>query len=262
MMYKTQQFLVFVVTAILSVLFVVDAVAQVGVFTKEDLIAYTSLWQGKRFPDGRPKVSDEILERMKEVPIDDAMDYIRSEHGHENQFEGGIWYRSHDNPIMVGRAVTAYYMPIRPDVDAVNKERYKNIVKGGGYISPIVNTLVDGDVVVVDMFGKIENGPVAGESVGLEMRKRGCRGLIVNGGGHDATGIRRKIKGFNSICRGWTATHQKGVMLMGLNTPINLGSVTVLPGDVVLTGIEGILIIPSHLAEGVVNYYDEISKKM
>ncbi len=260
MRFNTQPFLVLVVTAILSGLLAVGAVAQVGVFTKEDLIAYTPLWQGERFPDGRPKVSDEILERMEEVPIDDAMDYIRSKHGYENQFEGGIWFRSHDNPVMVGRAVTAYYMPIRPDVDAVNKERYKKIVKGGGNISPIVNTLVDGDVVVVDMFGKIKNGPVAGESVGLNMRERGCRGLIVNGGGHDATGMRRKIKDFNSICRGWTASHQSGVMLMGLNTPVNLGSVTVLPGDIVLTGVEGILIIPSHLAEGVVNYYDEISK--
>jgi len=43
--------------------------AQPGVLTPQQLIEYTPEWKGERFPDGRPKVPDAILDRMKEVTL-------------------------------------------------------------------------------------------------------------------------------------------------------------------------------------------------
>ena len=34
--------------------------------------ALTADWKGERFPDGRPKVPDAILERLKKVSIEEA----------------------------------------------------------------------------------------------------------------------------------------------------------------------------------------------
>jgi len=49
-----------------------SAEAQLGMFSKEQRAAITSEWTGERFPDGRPKVPDTVLERMKEVTAEEA----------------------------------------------------------------------------------------------------------------------------------------------------------------------------------------------
>ena len=90
---------------------------QVGTFSKEDRIKYTPQWKGERFPDGRPKVPDELLTRMKTVSIEEAWAVLRR-HGFNNQFEGG-WTLTHQDPVVVGRAVTAAFQPARPDVNEV-----------------------------------------------------------------------------------------------------------------------------------------------
>ena len=59
------------VLAVLS-LWTVSVSAQVGVFTKDHLREYSPDWKGDRFPDGRPKVADDLISRMKGVSIEDA----------------------------------------------------------------------------------------------------------------------------------------------------------------------------------------------
>jgi hypothetical protein len=49
-----------------------SAFAQPGILTRELLIKYTPDWRGERFPDGRPKVPDSILQRMKSVTLEEA----------------------------------------------------------------------------------------------------------------------------------------------------------------------------------------------
>src|SRR5207248_11782753 len=48
------------------------------------------------------------------------------------------------------------------------------------------------------------------------------------------------------------------MMLMGLNTPIRIGRVTVLPGDVVLAKREGVIFIPPQFAAEVVEQAERI----
>jgi len=53
-----------------SLVFLMNALnAQYVQASKEEIIALTPDWKGERFPDGRPKVSDDILKRMKPVTI-------------------------------------------------------------------------------------------------------------------------------------------------------------------------------------------------
>ena len=89
--------------------------AQVGSFSKEDLIELTASWKGERFPDGRPKVPDDILERMKEVTLNEAVSVLL-EKGYKYQFDGN-WIRINPDKVLVGRAVTVQFMPLRPDMN-------------------------------------------------------------------------------------------------------------------------------------------------
>src|SRR5688572_21897926 len=129
---------------------------------KEELIFLTSEWKGERFPDGRPKVPDNLLERAKKIMIDDAWTVLKNE-GYVNQFEGG-WKTVNTEPV-VGRAVTAMYMPSRPDVEKKIKERGASQGRKGNTNSWPIETLVKGDVYVADSYGKINGGPIMGSTL-------------------------------------------------------------------------------------------------
>ena len=224
--------------------------AQVGVFSKEDLIEYSPNWKGERFPDGRPKVPDEILERMKEVSIEEAWAVLRS-HGYNDQFERG-WVITEDNPVLVGRAVTGYYHPLRPDVNDVINAKGKKEGQIGAQNSWIIDTLVKGDVIVVDMFGRVTNATFLGDNLANSIFvKSGGTGVVIDGGARDIEGV-LEIKNFPIYTRGWDPTFLKDLMLMGLNSPVRIGRAAVMPGDVVLGKREGVIFIPPHLAQEVV----------
>ena len=228
--------------------------AQIGIFSKENMIEYSPLWKGERFPDGRPKVPDEIIEKIKGIFFDDVWSILRRE-GYYFQDESGFisdfnYLPTHEIPVLVGRAVTAYYLPVRPDLEEVNQQRNKSAGRKGGNINMVVNTLVEGDVVVVDIFGKIEGGVFAGGNVTMSMHERGVKGLVIDGGGHDLDEI-LYVPDFTTFARDFTPTHMHDVMLMGINVPVRIGKVTVFPGDIVMGTREGVLLIPAHLAEKV-----------
>lgn len=224
--------------------------AQVGVFSKDDLVRYTSQWTGERFPDGRPKVPDEILNRMKAVSIEEAWAVCRR-HGFNNQFEGK-WVQTHTDPVLVGRAVTAMFHPVRPDVNDVTAEQGKKDGRVGGQNSWVIDTVVKGDVIVVDLMGKVVEGTFMGDNLANAIwAKSGGTGVVIDGGARDIEGC-LKVPNFPIFSRGWDPSAIANVMLMGINTPIRIGGASVMPGDVVLAKREGILFIPPQLALEVV----------
>src|SRR5664279_839881 len=83
--------------------------------TADQIKALTPDWTGERFEDGRPKVSDRLLERLKKVSMEEAWGYLRNK-GYQNQFEGD-WMVIRPDSVMTGRSVTAQYLPLRPDYD-------------------------------------------------------------------------------------------------------------------------------------------------
>ena len=223
--------------------------ARAQTISKDELIFYTSEWKGERFADGRPKIPDSLIERAKKISIEDAWTVLKNE-GYSNQFEGG-WKTVDDTIPVVGRAVTAMYMPSRPDVEKNIKERGAKQGRKGNTNSWPIDALVKGDVYVADGFGKIIGGTLIGDNLGNSIFSKSGNGVVFNGSARDLQGL-KEIHGFNAFVRDFDPSYMEQMVLMGLNTPIRMGRAIVLPGDLVIAQKEGVLFIPAHLAEKVV----------
>jgi 4-hydroxy-4-methyl-2-oxoglutarate aldolase len=229
--------------------FAAQAFAQLGTYSKEQRTDFTRAWKGDRFPDGRPKVPDTVLERLKDVSAEEAWGVLRGA-GYDQQFEAG-WKVINPGERLVGRVVTAAFMPLRPDVNAVINDYGKKEGRlGKGQNSWVIDTLQPGDVLVVDLFGKIKDGTFAGDNLSTSIFAKSKTGLVVDGAVRDVTGI-SEIKGFRCYVRDFDPSALEGVTLMGINTPIRIGHATVMPGDVILSDPEGLTFIPPQLAEKV-----------
>ncbi|MBI1941639.1 MAG: RraA family protein [Acidobacteria bacterium] len=234
----------------LSLGFAETGSAQLGMFTREQRAEFTRQWRGERFPDGRPKVSDEVLARLKNVTAEEAWAVLRQA-GYHHQFESG-WKVINPGERLVGRAVTAVFMPLRPDVNAVINDYggKEGRTQTGGQNSWVIDTLQPNDVLVVDLYGKIKDGTFAGDNLATSIFAKTGTGLIVDGAVRDVSGI-SEIKGFRCYVRDFDPSALAGATLMGINVPIRIGQVTVMPGDAVVSDPEGITFIPPHLAERV-----------
>jgi regulator of RNase E activity RraA len=217
--------------------------------SKDELIFYTSEWKGERFGDGRPKIPDALIERAKKISIEDAWTVLKNE-GYSNQFEGD-WKLVDDTIPVVGRVVTAMYMPSRPDVEKHIKERGAKQGRKGNTNAWPIDVLVKGDVYVADGFGKIRGGTLIGDNLGNSIFNKSGNGVIFNGSARDLQGL-KEIHGFNAFVRDFDPSYLEEMVLMGLNTPIRIGHAIVLPGDLVIAQKEGVLFVPAHLAEKVV----------
>jgi 4-hydroxy-4-methyl-2-oxoglutarate aldolase len=220
--------------------------AQLDLFSKEQRIEFTPQWQGDRFPDGRPNVPDSVLARLKDVTADEAWDILQDAH-FRNQFEGG-WKVINPGQRLVGRVVTAVFMPRRPDVDSVIQANGKRENRIGDENSWVIDILKPGDVLVVDLFGKIRYGTIIGDNLATAIYSKSHNGLIVNGAVRDVTGI-QEIPGFQVYTRGVDPSALENVMLTGINVPIRIGEVTVMPGDIAIGDPEGVTFVPPQLAE-------------
>ena len=220
--------------------------AQLDLFSKEQRIEFTAAWHGDRFPDGRPDVPDSVLVRLKDVTADEAWDLLQDA-GFRNQFEGG-WKTINPGQRLIGRVVTAVFMPRRPDVDSVIQANGKKEHRVGDENSWIIDILQPGDVLVVDLFGKVRYGTIIGDNLATAIYAKSHNGLIVNGAIRDVTGI-QEIAGFQVYTRGVDPSALESVMLTGINVPIRIGDVTVMPGDIAIGDPEGVTFIPPQLAE-------------
>ncbi len=219
--------------------------AQLDLFSKEQRIEFTPDWHGDRFPDGRPNVPDSVLARLKDVTADEAWDVLQDA-GYKNQFEGG-WKVINPGERLVGRVVTAVFMPQRPDVDSVIRANGKKENRIGDENSWIIDILRPGDVLVVDLFGKIRYGTIVGDNLSTAIYAKSHNGLIVDGAVRDVTGI-QEIHGFQVYTRGVDPSALEHVMLTGINVPLRIGDATVMPGDIAIGDPEGVTFVPPQLA--------------
>jgi regulator of RNase E activity RraA len=234
--------------------------AQEGFFTPEDVIRYTPDWHGDRFPDGRPKVPEEILDRMKNVTLEEAWATLRSA-GFNHQYEDG-WYCIHPDQILVGRALTAIWMPGRPDVQKVIEEEGAKKHRRGAMNAWPVDMLQPRDVYVSDHFGLKQDGPSIGDNVGNAIYARSGNGIVYDGAVRDINGL-NELPNFTSFVRYYDPSHHFGSLASGprlnstmvsINGPTRIGHALVMPGDVVLGRNGGVIFIPPQLAEKVVTY--------
>lgn len=233
------------------------AMSQVKV-TREQMLFYTSDWKGDRFPDGRPKVPDSLLKRAVDISIEDIWDFLRSK-GYNNQFEAG-WQALHIERPFAGRALTAQYMPTRPDiVKAIQAEGKAEGRVGGNNMWPI-NELQIGDVYVADGFGKIVEGTLIGSNLGNAVAAHTHTGFVFDAGIRDQE-ENREIPNFNGFYRGYDPSAWAEMGLTAINAPIRIGRAVVLPGDLVLAKPEGVLFIPAILAEEAIDTAEFTSLK-
>jgi regulator of RNase E activity RraA len=224
---------------------------------KEELIFLTSEWKGERFPDGRPKISDDLLERAKHIMIDDAWTVLKNE-GYLNQFDGG--WKTVNTTTMTGRALTAMYLPSRPDVEKNIKARGATQGRKGNTNAWPIDILTKGDLYVADAYGKISGGSIMGATLANSIYSKTGNGVVFNGAARDLQEI-TNIKGFNAFVRDFHPSFLEEMVLMGLNTPIRIGNSVVLPGDLVIATMEGVLFVPAHMAEQVVSTSEFVIRK-
>src|SRR6201985_273744 len=242
--------LIAVVGLLSSVLGTLPAFSQVKQ-TKEQMMFYTSDWKGDRFPDGRPKVPDDLLKRALDVSIEDIWDYLRGE-GYRNQFEGD-WQALHIEKPFAGRALTAQYMPVRADMAKAIAAEGKAEGRVSGNNSWPINELQIGDVYVADGFGKIIDGTLIGSNLGNGIAAHTHTGFIFYGGIRDQE-ENREIPNFNGFYKGYDPSFWQQMTLTAINSPIRIGRAVVLPGDLVLAKTDGVIFIPAILAEAAVSH--------
>jgi len=234
------------------------AQAQPGVLTKELLTEYTPDWTGERLPDGRPKVSDAILDRMKAVTLEEAWAVV-THAGFSHQYADG-WLQIHPDQVLVGRALTSQWLPGRPDILQVIEAKGREQGRIGATNAWPVDMLQPRDVYVSDHFGLKEDGASVGDNVGNAIHAKSGNGIVYDGAIRDINGL-EALEGFTSFVRSYDPSHHIGTSkagarlnstMIGINVPIRIGPAFVMPGDVVLGRNGGVIFIPPQLAERVV----------
>jgi 4-hydroxy-4-methyl-2-oxoglutarate aldolase len=227
----------------------IPALSQVKM-TKEQMMFYTSEWKGERFPDGRPKLPDDLIKRAVDVSIEDVWDYLR-ELGYRSQYDGG-WQALHIEKPFAGRALTAQYMPLRPDMAKAIAAEGKAEGRVSGNNSWPINELQLGDVYVADGFGKIIEGTLIGSNLGNGIAAHTQTGFVFDAGIRDQE-ENREIPNFNGFYRGYDPSAWADMTLTAINSPVRIGRAIVLPGDLVLAKTDGVIFIPAILAEAAIS---------
>ena len=241
---------VFVITLLPST----SAYAQWYTFSKQELIDYTAKSPFNRLADGRPKVPDAMIERARDLSSEEVWAGLH-EQGFKNQFADGFQVL-HPGKTMVGRAFTVQFMPLRADVDEITKDKARQRGLHDLTNQTAIDMLQPGDVLVVDLFGKKVDGTIVGDNLFYYVLKAtNGGGLVVDGSIRDLDGI-AKID-MPAYFRSTDPTPIGNVMLTGINVPIRIGGVTVMPGDLVVGDREGVYFVPPQFVKEVLDQADE-----
>lgn len=240
-----------------------SAFGQVNSLTKEQLIEYTKQNPFERFPDGRPKVPDALLEKLRAMSAEEVLSIVRK--GYANQYVDGFQVLS-PGKNLVGRAMTLQLMPLRPDIGDVDQEKWRKSHNGARLShQTAIDMLQKGDVFVVDAFGNAAAGGIVGDNLAYYVWKATGAGFVIDGAIRDLNGI--APIGMGGYFRTSVPPAINNVMVSGINVPVRIGKATVLPGDVVLGDREGVYFIPPHLVQDIIDeaeithVHDEWTKK-
>jgi 4-hydroxy-4-methyl-2-oxoglutarate aldolase len=230
------------------------ALAQLVSFSKRELIDYTAQNPFDRLPDGRPRVPDALMERARDLSSEEVWAVLQAK-GFNNQYADGFQVLHPGKP-MVGRAFTVQFMPLREDVDNVAQAKAKQNLGKRLFNQTAIDMLQPGDVLVVDLFGKKVGGTIVGDNLFFYVNQ------ATHGGGLVVDGSVRDLDGISEIdmpayFRAVDPTPIGNVMLTGINTPIRIGNVTVMPGDLVVGDREGIYFVPPQFVQEVLDKADE-----
>ena len=242
------------IACLIVLLHPISANAQLITFSKQDLIDYTAANPFDRLPDGRPKVPDDLIERARDLSSEEVWAVLQQK-GYNNQYADGFIVL-HPGKTLVGRVFTVQFMPVREDVEGVAVKKAKDRGVSRLTNQTAIDMLQPGDVLVVDMFGKKVNGTIVGDNLFFYVKE------ATHGGGLIVDGSIRDLDGLSEIdmpgyFRSVDPTPIGNVMLTGINVPIRVGSVTVMPGDLAVGDREGVYFIPPQFVKEVLDHADE-----
>ena len=243
-------------TNFLLLAFLIGTAAQAQMFqlSREQLIEYTKENPFDRSPDGRPKVPDELLKKLEDVSAEEVWT-ILNRHHYNNQFEGH-WQILHPEKHLIGRAVTAQFMPFREDVQTVAEAKANGSGPKRNANQRVIDSLQNGDTIVVDLYGKEEGGTYVGDNLATAIETFTHNGFVVDGAIRDLDSI--FAKGMPVYIRGSHPTPINNCMLTGVNVPIRIGQAIVMPGDVVFGDKEGIYFIPPQFVKEIIENAEEL----
>jgi 4-hydroxy-4-methyl-2-oxoglutarate aldolase len=225
--------------------------AQIFTLSHDQMLKYTAANPFDRFEDGRPKVPDALLEKVKGLSIEEIWAVLPGK-GYRQQLAGDFKIM-HPELKLVGRAVTLQFMPQRPDLQTPSDP---NTGSSGPRIAGhqrFIDALQPGDVAVVDLFGQIKGGTVVGDNLATAIYGASKTGLVVDGAIRDIEGIFPigmpvYYKGVHP-----SALDYQSVMVTGVNVPVKIGDATVMPGDVVFGDRGGLYFIPPQYVKEIVD---------
>jgi 4-hydroxy-4-methyl-2-oxoglutarate aldolase len=225
------------------------AQAQILTLSREQMIKYTSLNPYERFPDGRPKVPESLLQKLRDMSAEEFWPIARR--GFANQYADGFQIL-HPEKFLIGRAFTVQFLPIRQDVTDV----YAADQKAKGVSLPFnhqsaIDMLQEGDVFVADVMGQTAAGGIIGDNLAYYIWKTTKRGFVIDGAIRDLDGIHPFDMG--GYFRAAVPPAINNVMVSGVNVPIKIGQAVVMPGDVVFGDREGVYFVPPHLLQELVD---------
>lgn len=228
--------------------------AQLFTLSKQELIDYTVQNPFDRLPDGRPKVPDDLMERARGLSSEEVW-AILQEKNFNNQYADGFQVL-HPGKTMVGRVFTVQFMPVRSDVESVAEAKAKSHGIPRLTNQTAIDMLQPGDVLVVDLFGKKVGGTIVGDNLFYYvMKATNSGGMVVDGSIRDLDGIAQID--MPAYFRAVDPTPIGDVMLTGINVPVRIGGVTVMPGDLAVGDREGVYFIPPQFVQEVLDHADE-----
>lgn len=245
-----------------------SATAQPTSLTKDEMLYYTSLWKDERFADGRPKVSDDIIQRMRYVTVTEAWQTLNGTSDaiegqgpasfgevrrptYSNQYYGGF-KMMRENIVICGRASTIHFLPYRPDLNGLIQQQGTKDGRGRGQYTWGIDQLQKGDVYVANVCEAELDASHVGDNLGTTIWTKTGNGAVIKGTLRDLYGNLAVDPNWNVMIRDFRPQANSSNLVIGVNCPIQVGYITVMPGDVVLGTREGVVFIPPQLAQRVV----------
>jgi 4-hydroxy-4-methyl-2-oxoglutarate aldolase len=266
---KLRQSLLFACMTLLAGIILIPSVsAQPTSLSKDEMLYYTSVWKGDRFPDGRPKVSDDLMKRLKYVSVTEAWQTLNGlsdmaegqgaasfgemrRGTYSNQYFGGFKLMR-EEIVISGRAMTIHFLPFRPDLNGLVQQQGQKDGRGRGQYTWGIDQLQSGDCYVADVCEGILDASHVGDNLGTTIWTKSGNGAVIKGTLRDLYGNLDVNPKWNVMVRDFRPQANSSNLVIGVNCPIQIGYVTVMPGDAVLATREGVVFIPPQHVQRVV----------
>ena len=190
--------------------------------------------------NSKVKVSDEQLQRLREIPTPTLIDALWVKDWPQAYVQGARPFQFGQR--MAGRAVTLRFIPQRPDIAS---EKPKGI-DSAEYVA--FEMCGPGEILVVSAVGPWES--IGGDIKFFRLAQRNVGGLVTDGSVRDSNTLREY--GFPVYSH--STTSKQGPALQqpwGVNEPISCGGILVIPGDAIIGDDDGVAVVPASMGDDV-----------